>query len=142
LKVLFVDDDVTCRLVMGEVFKEVFPSVELIIANDGNPALGILEQHDRFDLIICDYHMLDMNGIDLFKTIMGTNDLRYLQHKDVPFIMLSSTTVVEDALSFGIANWFVKGSGITRTLVENFRKYLPPIKANIKDVIDFGVDGG
>jgi two-component system chemotaxis response regulator CheY len=57
-----------------------FQNIE--VAGDGNEAYSKLEE-DKFDLILCDWEMPELNGIQLLKKIKKIPTLQ-----NIPFIML------------------------------------------------------
>jgi CheY-like chemotaxis protein len=83
LRVLAVDDDDGVRLLIAEVLREA--SCRVFTASDGAAAMVILEA-EPVDLLITDYHMPRMDGLELIRrsrerlphvvTIMMTGDLR------------------------------------------------------------------
>ncbi len=64
VKILLVEDEAAIRNLMIKIFAE--QSSELDTASDGEIALVKL-RNKNYDLIICDYRMPKMNGIQLFK---------------------------------------------------------------------------
>ena len=74
-------------------------------ARDGNEALNLILK-DSFDLIISDWEMPNMDGLELLKNIKKTPSC-----KDIPFIMI---TILEDAdsnreaMNAGASDFIVK----------------------------------
>ncbi len=60
-KVLFVDDDVASHLLFKQFLKKL---PEVACANNGEEGLQILKKRDDFSVVISDYDMPVMNGID------------------------------------------------------------------------------
>ena len=83
LRVLAVDDDSGVRLLIADVLREA--RYRVLTASNGAEAVGILEA-EPVDVLITDYHMPRMNGIELIRwsqkrlphvgTIMMTGDTR------------------------------------------------------------------
>jgi DNA-binding response OmpR family regulator len=83
LRVLAVDDDGSIRLLLADVLEEA--GCRVFTAPDGAEAMDILEE-EPVDLLITDYHMPRMNGLDLIRrsrerypqvaAIMMTGDTR------------------------------------------------------------------
>ena len=71
MKILVVDDNEVVR----EVFKNfsIYLDMEIITIGETRKALDLyrryLEHNDRIDLVIVDYEIDSMNGIELFKEI-------------------------------------------------------------------------
>lgn len=61
LKVLFVDDDVASHLLFKQFLKKL---PEVVCANNGEEGLLILKDRDDFSVVISDYDMPVMNGIE------------------------------------------------------------------------------
>jgi DNA-binding response OmpR family regulator len=64
--ILIIDDDKAIRTVLHEFF--VFLGFEAYCAADGKAALHLLEKRD-FDIVITDYSMPGINGVDLTKIL-------------------------------------------------------------------------
>ena len=119
MKFLIVDDFSTMRRVMRALLKEIgFERVEA--AEDGGVALGMLRK-SRFDFIITDILMPNMNGFELLIAIKADENLRHL-----PVLMVTAEARKEDivrSMQGGAAGYIVKP--FTRaTLEERIRKIL------------------
>jgi len=103
-QVLVVDDLPATRATLKDMLQEMgFSRIEE--ASSGREALEKLKEHSA-QLIVCDYMMNDMSGLDLLSQLRNH---AYLV--DIPFIMISSNTdspVVETALTLGAADYVVK----------------------------------
>jgi len=104
INVLVVDDFATMRQIVKKVLKRLgFTNV--IEAGDGDLALKELKKED-IGLIISDWNMPKMNGLDLLKAVRGDKKLN-----DIPFIMLTADghkeNVVE-AVKSGVSNYLIK----------------------------------
>jgi len=64
LRVLIADDNVVNRLILNETLQKMHCVVKSV--DNGNAALDALEQH-QFDLMILDYNMPEMNGLEVFR---------------------------------------------------------------------------
>ena len=104
MKVLVVDDFATMRRIIKNVLKQIGFS-NILEADDGTTALALLKEN-KIDLIISDWNMPKMNGLDLLKTVRGTDDT-----KDLPFIMVTAEAQKENvlmAVQAGVNNYIVK----------------------------------
>ncbi len=104
MKVLVVDDFATMRRIVKGVLKELgFKNV--IEAENGKAALSELKK-EEIGLVISDWNMPEMTGIDLLKAVRA-ND----QYKELPFIMVTAegqkNNVIE-AVKAGVTNYIVK----------------------------------
>ena len=104
IKVLVVDDFATMRRIVKGVLKQLgFSSIEE--AEDGSGALETLKK-EKVGLIVSDWNMPKMTGLDLLKAVRGDDEL-----KGIPFIMVTAEgqkdNVVE-AVKAGVSNYIVK----------------------------------
>ena len=102
--VLVVDDSTFIRNLVISALKTI-NITHIKEAADGRQAYAAL-QKKRFDLIICDWHMPELNGIDLLKKIRSDERL-----KNIPFIMLTSdvtTENVKQAITSGVDEYLTK----------------------------------
>jgi two-component system chemotaxis response regulator CheY len=103
MKVLLVDDSRTMRSIQQKVLAGTV-GTEFAEAGDGVEALSVIAAKGKFDLIIIDWNMPNMDGITLVKKIRETD-------KTTPLIM--ATTEAEkarvlDAIRAGVNNYVVK----------------------------------
>lgn len=104
MKVLVVDDFATMRRIVKNVLKQIgFKNI--VEAEDGTGALKKLKA-DKFDLIMCDWNMPEMPGIELLGKIKADAEL-----KDIPFVMVTAEAQKEnilEAVKAGVSNYVVK----------------------------------
>ena len=104
MRVLIVDDYKTMlriiRNLLGELgFKEIDE------ATDGSAALESLRQK-RYDLVISDWNMEPMTGLDLLREVRADEHL-----KPLPFIMVTAESKTENVVAAkkaGVNNYIVK----------------------------------
>ena len=104
IKVLVVDDFATMRRIVKGVLKQLGFS-NIIEAEDGNLALKEL-QKEKVGLIVSDWNMPNMTGLDLLKSVRGDGNL-----KDIPFLMVTAEGQKENvvqAVQAGVSNYIVK----------------------------------
>jgi two-component system chemotaxis response regulator CheY len=104
MKILIVDDFATMRRIMKNILKQIGFN-NIIEADDGTTAMEELKK-TAVDLIISDWNMPKMTGLDLLKNVRGTDGL-----KDVPFLMVTAEAQkqnVIDAVQAGVTNYVVK----------------------------------
>ena len=83
MKVLVVDDFATMRRIVKNILVQLgFKNI--VEADDGTSALEIL-QEEKIDLIISDWNMPKMTGLDLLKTVRSDTKLAA-----TPFIMVTA----------------------------------------------------
>lgn len=104
MKILIVDDFATMRRIMKNILKQIGFS-NIVEADDGTTALEELKK-TPVDLIISDWNMPKMTGLELLKNVRSMDDL-----KDVPFLMVTAEAQkqnVIDAVQAGVTNYVVK----------------------------------
>ncbi len=89
-KILIVDDDIDTLRLVGLMLQR--QGYEIIAANNGIQALA-MAQTERPDLILLDLMMPDIDGVEVTRRLRS-ND----QTKDVPVIMFTAKTQVEDKI--------------------------------------------
>ena len=104
MKVLIVDDYKTMLRVLHSLLRQMnFTDIEE--AEDGAKALEKLKQ-DTYGLVISDWNMEPMSGMELLKEIRADEGM-----KDLPFIMItaeSSSENVKAAKEAGVSNYIIK----------------------------------
>lgn len=104
MKVLVVDDFATMRRILKNILKQIGFS-NIAEADDGKSALAELKK-ERFDLIISDWNMPEMSGLELLQKIRSDDEL-----KDIPFVMVTAEAQKDnilEAVKAGVNNYVVK----------------------------------
>ena len=105
MNVLIVDDYKTMLRIMRNLLKQLgFENVEEAI--DGTAALEILKEKSDFGLIISDWNMEPMTGIELLRNVRAADAL-----KAIPFIMVTAESKSENVIAAkeaGVSNYIVK----------------------------------
>jgi two-component system chemotaxis response regulator CheY len=74
-------------------------------AKNGAEAIKLLKQ-EKFDLIICDWEMPEVSGIETLRFVRGDE-----QHRNTPFIMVTSVAEpdrIRQAMADGVTDYIVK----------------------------------
>jgi len=104
MKVMIVDDFATMRRILRNILKQIgFKNI--IEAEDGKHALKELKK-EKVDLIMCDWNMPEMPGIELLKNIRSDDEL-----KEIPFVMVTAEAQKDnilEAVKSGVSNYVVK----------------------------------
>lgn len=102
--VLIVDDYKTMLRIIRNLLKQLeFDNVEE--ASDGQEALSKLRT-GSFGLVISDWNMAPMTGLDLLKEVRADARL-----KETPFIMITAESKTENVIAAkaaGVSNYIVK----------------------------------
>jgi two-component system chemotaxis response regulator CheY len=104
LKVLVVDDFATMRRIIKNVLKQL-GFTQILEADDGTSALEVLKEN-QVDLIISDWNMPRMTGLDLLKAVRDKETT-----KTIPFLMVTAEAQkdnVVQAVQAGVSNYLVK----------------------------------
>jgi two-component system chemotaxis response regulator CheY len=105
MKILVVDDSSTMRRIIMNTLKSLGYE-DIIQAADGVEAWEALQQNPDIGLVMTDWNMPNMNGLELVKKIRA--DERY---KNLPIIMVTTEggkKEVITALKAGVNNYIVK----------------------------------
>ena len=117
MSVLIIDDDPSVRSVTSTMLRRMaIPNVA--IAENGDQGLALLRTAaSPFDLIICDWDMPGMNGVELYKQVRA-------DHPKQPFLMLTGRNDLDSVIT-------ARGSGVSGYIVKPFSSQ------QLKDKISF-----
>ncbi len=104
IKILIIDDFATMRRILKNVLKQL-DFKNLVEADDGTTAWKILESR-QIDLIIADWNMPKMTGLELLKKVRSSSS-----HNMIPFLMVTAEAQKEqvmEAVHAGVSNYVVK----------------------------------
>jgi len=104
-KGILVIDDVSEMRMLAKGFLAAAGFTDIPEARDGQNAYNILNERS-IDLVICDWEMPNINGMELFQLMQRNNEFRH-----IPFIMATGRDdkrFVIEALKMGIHNYVVK----------------------------------
>lgn len=107
MRILIVDDSMTMRKIIGNVLTQLkVKRDEFDEGANGAEALALIREHE-YDVILTDWNMPVMNGLDLVKNIRrepGVNQKK-------PIVMITTEGGKEqviEALKAGVNNYIVK----------------------------------
>ena len=104
MPVLIVDDYKTMLRIIRNLLKQLgFTNVDE--ATDGSTALRLLRQKD-FGLVISDWNMEPMTGLQLLQEVRSDDKL-----KSLPFVMVTAESKTENVVAAkeaGVSNYIVK----------------------------------
>lgn len=105
-KVLVVDDSSVMRQIIKNTLKQLgFEGGKISDADDGDSGLKKVKD-DAPDLIVSDWNMPKMTGIEFLKAVRGDGAL-----KGIPFLMVTSEADKEkimEAVQAGVSQYIVK----------------------------------
>ena len=124
LKYLIVDDFSTMRRIVRGLLKEMGCN-NAEEAEDGAVALAALKAQ-KFDFVVCDINMPNMNGFDFLKAVRADDSLKH-----IPVLMVTAEARKEDivlAAQTGASGYIVKPF-TKATLEEKVHKIVQKIVA-------------
>jgi DNA-binding NarL/FixJ family response regulator len=127
LKILVVDDHALVREGLRQVLKGLDEQVEVLEAPHCARAFELAALHADLDLVLLDYHLPDMNGLEALH-VFGR------KHPELPIILLSGSVnpqIMRQVLARGAAGFVTKASlssdllGVLRRVLDG-EVYVPP----------------
>ena len=103
-RVLIVDDYPNMRRTIIDILKQM-GFISFLEADDGASAKAMLDR-TGVGLVISDWNMPHMNGLELLQYIRSREDL-----KNIPFIMITGETIhdnVSEALKYHVSEYIIK----------------------------------
>ena len=122
-KILVVDDYATMVRIIEKLLQQIGFS-DIDTASNGQEALEKIEVSD-YDLVISDWNMEPMTGIELLKEVRTSID-----RTDLPFIMVTAESKPENVIAAkdaGVSNYIVKPFN-AETLRVKIESVLGPIE--------------
>lgn len=119
MKILVVDDHALVREGLRQVLKGLEENLEVLQAGNCEQAFVLAHKHGDLDLVLLDYHLPDMNGLDAL-AIFGE------RHPELPIVLLSgsaNTQIMRQVLQAGAAG-FVTKSCVSDELLRAVRSVL------------------
>jgi DNA-binding NtrC family response regulator len=105
LSILVVDDDEDMRKLICAMLNRMNAGILVVEAHSGGEALERLSvAREPFSIVICDWEMPGMSGIDLFKQVHASDP-------KLPFLMLTGRADLESVVAAkkaGIMGYLVK----------------------------------
>lgn len=119
LKILVVDDHALVREGLCQVLKGLDEQVEVLQAGDCAQAFIVADQHPDLDLMLLDFHLPDMTGLEALGQLGVT-------HPELPVVILSgsySLHIVRQVMKSGAAG-FIPKSGLSHELLSALHRVL------------------
>jgi two-component system chemotaxis response regulator CheY len=105
MKTLVVDDFATMRRIVKNVLRQI-DITNVAEADNGKRALEVLRKEGDFELIVSDWIMPEMTGLEFLKACKEDESLR-----KIPFVMVTAEAQKEsviEAIKGGVDNYIVK----------------------------------
>lgn len=119
MKILVVDDHALVREGLCQVLKGLDEGVQVFQAPDCTRAFALADQHPDLDLVLLDFHLPDMNGLQGLAVFGKT-------HPELPVVILSGSVnagIARQVIASGAAG-FVTKSGVSSELLYALRQVL------------------
>jgi DNA-binding NarL/FixJ family response regulator len=119
MKILVVDDHALVREGLQQVLKGLDATVTVVQASNCAQAFVLAQAHDDLDLVLLDYHLPDMTGLQALETFGQ-------RHPELPIVMLSGSAnvqIMRQVLHAGAAG-FVSKSSLSDELLYAIRQVL------------------
>lgn len=116
IKILLVEDNPTIAGLVQEIAEHETWEVEHCI--DGDAALKQLAGHEQFDLLLVDFQLPGLNGVELVEQVRTMLHRRY-----IPIVMMSGTLSEAAARTAG-ANAFLRKPQDIGSLAETIMRLL------------------
>ena len=104
LKILLVDDFDTMLKIIRDILNNLGYE-NIVTAKNGKLACRILNT-EKIDLVISDWNMPEMTGLELLKTVRATPE-----HADIPFIMVTAEAEkvhIIEAVKANVSQYIIK----------------------------------
>lgn len=114
-----VDDHALVREGLCQILKGLDEQIEVLEAPHCARAFELAQQHHGLDLVLLDYHLPDMNGLEAL-AIFGK------KHPELPIVMLSGSVnpqIMRQVMAQGAAGFITK-SGKSQELLAILRRVL------------------
>jgi two-component system chemotaxis response regulator CheY len=105
MKIMVADDSSTMRRIIKNTLTRMGHE-DILEAEDGAIAWSIIDKNDDIDIILTDWNMPNMNGLELVMKVRA--DARF---KKIPIVMITTEggkSEVVVALKAGVNNYIVK----------------------------------
>lgn len=119
VKILVVDDHALVREGLCQVLKGLDKDVEVLQAGDCAQAFQLADQHPDIDLVLLDFHLPDMNGLEALGELGKA-------HPELPVVILSGSynlQIVRKVMKSGAAGFIAK-SGVSTELLSALKLVL------------------
>src|SRR5215831_17186121 len=118
-KLLVVDDDRNIRLSLARTLE---PLHQAHCAESGLEALKLIDSHLEFDLVLSDWRMAEMNGLELLRKIKERSE-------DTVVILMTAYGTIDNAVAAikeGAYDYLTKPSSVLFTRSPYFRSLRRP----------------
>jgi two-component system chemotaxis response regulator CheY len=121
MRALVIDDSRAVRIIIGQILREL--GMQVLEAADGVEALTKLEQEDDIELMLVDWNMPKMNGLEVIQAVRANRS-----YDTVHILMVTSEAQTEQVMR-------ALSAGANEYLMKPFTKDVLVAKLNLMDVL-------
>lgn len=121
MRALVIDDSRAVRIIIGQILREL--GMDVLVAGNGAEALEQIKQNPDVDLMLVDWNMPEMNGIDFIRAVRSQREF------DAARILMVTSEAQSDHVTEAI------NAGANEYLMKPFSKEVLVAKLNLLDVI-------
>lgn len=107
MQALIVDDSRALRRILGDMLRQL--GFDVAEAGNGQEALGLIAQAGPPDVVLVDWNMPEMNGLQFVQAVRAEHSLH-----DLPLMMVTTETEIDQmatALEAGANEYLMKPFG-------------------------------
>ncbi len=122
MKVIIADDSSAMRRLISGMLRTIHEDFAFLMADGGDVVLDYLDEHPDVNLILLDWNMHVMNGLDCLRAIRSRKDA-----KTIPVVMISvemEPDRIAEAVSSGANHYLTKPF-----MTEQFQEIVSPYLA-------------
>jgi two-component system chemotaxis response regulator CheY len=121
MRALVIDDSRTVRIIVGQILREI--GMEVLEAKDGVEALEQIKRNPDVELMLVDWNMPEMNGLDFVRAVRSDR-----AYDSVRILMVTSESQGEQVIQ-------ALKAGADEYLMKPFNKDVLVAKLNLLDVV-------
>jgi two-component system, chemotaxis family, chemotaxis protein CheY len=121
MRALVIDDSRAVRIIIGQILREL--GMDVLVAGNGSEALEQIKKNPDVDLMLVDWNMPEMNGIDFIRVVRSQRAF------DATRILMVTSEAQSNKVTEAIH------AGANEYLMKPFNKEVLVAKLNLLDVI-------
>jgi two-component system chemotaxis response regulator CheY len=121
MRALVIDDSRTVRIIIGQILRDI--GMEVLEARNGVEALEQMKRNSDVELLLVDWNMPEMNGLDLVRAIRSDR-----AYDTVRILMVTSESQNEQVIQ-------ALKAGANEYLMKPFNKDILMAKLSLLDVL-------
>ncbi len=102
-KIIIADDSSTMRRVLSGMLSERQENLECLMTDGGDGVLALLDEHPDVALVLLDWNMHVMSGLDCLNAIRAREDT-----KTLPVVMVTAEPRMLEAIASGATSYLRK----------------------------------